>query len=504
MSQIAGLQNFRQQGPPADIGTFQLPYSVLFFQHTFSGTTYVCALRSGERGWILVDYGTDASTVINTALALGLTDYFLCGGKYYITATLIINDYQRLEGAGQDKTYLQLAANVDLIRNQDYNVSTNQHIYIAHMTLEGDRANYTGSGIAGNFVRSTFEHLRVEHFVTYAVNLFGVDGDNAADNYFLGCYFYECTLGGFVQGPYAPDNRFQNCVFGNNGGNQYELGAWSVNTVIIGCHFYSSGQTGAEAYGIYFNQTGQTIGLRIIGCEFSNIDRSAISLRSTTGAVYDVLIIGNMFVDIGKATDNTYPVIDLYQIADAKIVANSIVSSEDNKPNYGIYTEHLYDCTIADNDVKDCATAGILINQATDCATIGNTVHLCGGGIQIQNSTDITCSSNNIHDNVGHGIDFWSSSWCTVVGNSLVDNDSGDTASFDGIYLAGESDNNTINDNVGHGNDRYQINIANATCDNNVCMGNRLDATGAVGHLNDAGTGTLKQTAAADPYNLLT
>jgi len=79
VSVIAGLQDFRQEGPPADIGTFQLPCSVLVFQHVFNGTTYVCAVRSGVRGWILVDYDTDAATVIQQAM-----DNLVDGGKIFI------------------------------------------------------------------------------------------------------------------------------------------------------------------------------------------------------------------------------------------------------------------------------------------------------------------------------------------------------------------------------------------------------------------------------------
>lgn len=68
MSQIAGLQDFRQEGPPADIGTYQLPCSVMVFKHTFSGTDYYYAIRSGDRGWVLIDVGVDPATVINNAL----------------------------------------------------------------------------------------------------------------------------------------------------------------------------------------------------------------------------------------------------------------------------------------------------------------------------------------------------------------------------------------------------------------------------------------------------
>lgn len=67
MSQIAGIQDFRQSGPPADTGVFQLPCSALVFNFVFSGTTYYCAVRSGERAWILIDCGIVPETVVNNA-----------------------------------------------------------------------------------------------------------------------------------------------------------------------------------------------------------------------------------------------------------------------------------------------------------------------------------------------------------------------------------------------------------------------------------------------------
>ena len=56
----------------ADIVTFAQPTGVLVFQHTFSGTTYICAVRAGERGWVLISHGKVASTVLNAAIAANL------------------------------------------------------------------------------------------------------------------------------------------------------------------------------------------------------------------------------------------------------------------------------------------------------------------------------------------------------------------------------------------------------------------------------------------------
>ena len=81
MSQIAGLQDFRKEAPPADIRTFQLPATVMVFQYTFSGTTYICAVRSGNRGWILVDYGTVVTTVVQSALNVG-GEVFVAAATY--------------------------------------------------------------------------------------------------------------------------------------------------------------------------------------------------------------------------------------------------------------------------------------------------------------------------------------------------------------------------------------------------------------------------------------
>jgi hypothetical protein len=62
------IEDFRGQGPPADIGTFQSPCSIIVYQYIFSGTVYYVAARQGDRGWVLVDYGTVALTVLQAAV----------------------------------------------------------------------------------------------------------------------------------------------------------------------------------------------------------------------------------------------------------------------------------------------------------------------------------------------------------------------------------------------------------------------------------------------------
>lgn len=91
MSVIAGLQDFRQEGPPADVGTFEFPGDILVFTHTFAGTTYACAIRSGERGWVLVDYGTVNTTVIQSGLAA------LTAGRFWDELVIVKGTYTLTE-----------------------------------------------------------------------------------------------------------------------------------------------------------------------------------------------------------------------------------------------------------------------------------------------------------------------------------------------------------------------------------------------------------------------
>ncbi len=111
-------------------------------------------------------------------------------------------------------------------------------------------------------------------------------------------------------------------------------------------------------------------------------------------------------------------------------------------------------------------------------------------GVGITTATRNIIANNLIYENVEHGINMASSVGNVISNNVIKDNDSGDTASFDGIHLNQTDDDNTIIGNYLEGNDRYQINLAAASDDNNIIVGNIIDDTGATGGINDSGTGT--------------
>ena len=102
MAQIAGLSDFREQGPPGNVGTFIQPTSAVVFQFTFSGITTYAAMRTGISGWVLIAHGADPATVINTALsAAGTHDVtLLMREDWVITTTLSVPIGVYLHGLG--------------------------------------------------------------------------------------------------------------------------------------------------------------------------------------------------------------------------------------------------------------------------------------------------------------------------------------------------------------------------------------------------------------------
>lgn len=143
MAQIAGIQDFRQEGPPGDIGTFQITSSVLIFQFTFSGVTFNVALRAGVRGWVLIS----SSTVFSTVLLAAATDIveglivFKPYSTYTMTAAVtmgpgIMLDFQ---GATLDITALNVVAIT--MNSVDANWVHNKITGIKNVKVVGAQAN---------------------------------------------------------------------------------------------------------------------------------------------------------------------------------------------------------------------------------------------------------------------------------------------------------------------------------------------------------------------------
>lgn len=202
MSQIAGLQDFRKQGPPADIGTFQVPTSLMIFQHTFSGTTYHVCMRGGERSWVLIDIDVDARTVLQAAhdaLPNGGEIFIVsAGAAYYDIAVAVAVTNNGVSWVGCGKTVLRMANTPPAINMFEVDA---EDTTFKQLTFDGNKANVSDSAahtltnilyIGGSSVRTLVTGCRF-----YDVNSHAIVtplGEAATETLVHNCYFRGCDF----------------------------------------------------------------------------------------------------------------------------------------------------------------------------------------------------------------------------------------------------------------------------------------------------------------------
>jgi len=199
-----------------------------------------------------------------------------------------------------------------------------------------------------------------------------------------------------------------------------------------------------------------------------------------------------------------------FRYSGASVIAENFIT---NCLDDGIYVYELWQSIISNNIVKDCGGDGIYLREGENCCIDGNTVEgnaqngmdvsvmgwstfvgnvcfdntLCG--FLFWNCWYCTITGNTAHYNRQHGMHVWDTGSCTLTGNELHANDYLNTASFDGICLI-DSYDCVISSNSCIDNDRYEINISNAGCEDNIVIGNACRGNDHVGAINDAGTNT--------------
>lgn len=244
--------------------------------------------------------------------------------------------------------------------------------------------------------------------------------------------------------------------------------------VVNGCRSQGNAQSGIY---IYTSSNNNTITGNICQSNGNGIIVEASSSYNTiTGNT--CLTGGNGIFLFTSADNNTITgntlqncggtALYMYNSGYNTITGNTIQGNTTN----GVYFRNTYHNTIAGNSVQGNGNSGIYLRQTTYSTIIGNT---CRGnthyGLYIYSSTD-----NN-----------------TIIGNICVDNDSGDTNTYDGINVT-TSNYNIIEGNkcyitVAGAKQRYGINIASGT--GNIVRDNDLLQGGRTSNFNDAGTGTL-------------
>ncbi len=358
MSQIAGLVDFREHGPPADIGTFQVAATAMVFRFTFSGTTYTCAIAGGASGWELIAYrpsGADdveIQAAIDYVAALGGGKVVFGKGLYYLTATLLIlvNDIT-LEGNQYVYIYLANNADVDalhigdathsarstIIRNlKFYGNKANQGVAVNGIVFNGavsvnnsllqkiDIIQFKGSGIiAGNASANIWEDIYVEDN-----DIYGIDASLPPASTTINRFYVFTNGSSGIYGRFERGNLLNGYLNGN-GVRGIDL-ANSDHTHMENLHIWNSVDAGMSLV--------ESDHCNIINCNIFENDKNGILLA---GAQY-ITIVGNKVYNNSQQTNNNWDGIRLIVSGAVYCIYNIIshnvfLSDKANKHRYDIY-----------------------------------------------------------------------------------------------------------------------------------------------------------------------
>ena len=425
------MQDFRGQGPPGDIGTFQFSSSVIVYKVTFSGTTYTCAARRGDRGWVLVPngYGTNSVTVINAALVAG-KDVYLAEGTYDKAPADVIVMYvnNRLHGANWNATVINATgapgAGGTVIRSENPGVLDTDYIVIEDLTITCGGISGPGIDIQGHFLvvkrvqvntsktntdgirlRATAAGSPIVTIINSKIVDCGQDGINAdgPDSHVVNCVIQGCARDGIaitgsdwgiinchvflnsVNGMNLTGKRYRisECYIDNNSHNGIVMSS-SDCTKIVGTQFDKNGFGTNNTYAS-LDVLGGT-GLAVVGCVFMDQNNHVRDGIRAETAVTNFTIAGNTFA-AGHQTEGIGPI-----GSDWTIVGNNFKSM-----SYGIYCySGLSKGLIADNVFQSCTTGIRLEVNCDNNFIVANLIDTATTGIVISGAT---CDNNRIGHN---------------------------------------------------------------------------------------------------------
>ena len=294
----------------------------------------------------------------------------------------------------------------------------------------------------------------------------------------------------------AIDGNRTNQEFGRTGyypdehqGDGIRLSASTEDCAVEGCYIKS-----AAAHGICIGGKGHRFahnhcwdnvydGINVEpGCErilvlgnhcFDQVDWNGIQVGYSTYSIGTVLVVGNH-------CHNNRQGIAIQGGENVVIVGNVL---EENRED-GIEVYSLDRFVISGNlitgadDVSDMTNTGIHVEAISSIGVItGNLIELVAGyGIYVEEGAYITISGNTLRKIGQHGIKAGNESNdngrdCTIVGNTIISADYGDTATYSGIAVVG--DRHLVSGNRIDDADKYGIHIA-ASADRTLCIGNHV------------------------------
>lgn len=230
--------------------------------------------------------------------------------------------------------------------------------------------------------------------------------------------------------------------------------------------------TGSSRRGLFISNLllfGMGTGLADEGIIFTTVTESIVSNVWIENTGMEGIVLGTNSDD-NKIEGNILTDVRIGVFIDGG-TDNAVVGNICNSNSvYGISTT-TNNNTITGNTCNTNTNSGIFCsgdgNTFTGNTASTNTLYgiFCSGD-------DNTFTGNVVNTNVRHGFFFSGANNNTITGNIVVGNDSGNTATYDGIIIDVDSDENIISSNVCQGNDRDEIRIDDNTCDKNMIIGN--------------------------------
>jgi len=177
-----------------------------------------------------------------------------------------------------------------------------------------------------------------------------------------------------------------------------------------------------------------------------------------------------------------------------RIFLNQIYIQGANAQSYGIYSLDSTEVKVLFSYLKNGDLSGIKFeNQVNGSIAHCELANFAGLGIVLLNSNRGLIFNCNVYSCGYEGIRIKSSGANRVIGNNVMNNSKTDSTSS-GIKILDDSDINLISQNLCSDNQttktqKYGIEIADSTCDDNVLLGNLLQGNLTGGYL-DNGTNT--------------
>ena len=303
--------------------------------------------------------GVDDAEVIQKAVdyvhSKGGGEVKIREGEYSIGARITLKPLVNLIGAGREVTKLKLAYNGDMFTAPSDARLNSQRI--AHMTLDGDKANRSaGSAFNVYAYRTFFEDLVIKNFPENGLVLRGVN--HQGDNTIRDCFLIKNGGIGVKLDSQVSDCTLYNVWIGNNSLGLEAHVFFEANTI----HVYGGQVSGSIGMKLYSPAL-------IVNSYIEKFGKQAIIIDSSERWIGNINIVGCWIRSASMDENNTYDSILLdatggNSIRQVKIIGCVFSAAETNKPRYHI-------CESGDVDETIIALCSFKNYQTGAYSTVG-------------------------------------------------------------------------------------------------------------------------------------